>query len=186
MSSVRRFDTPTRVLAGLVADVRTLKRRVGRLTRPFPIPRARVEAKQQGVATSTLYPVEFATVVYNVRGCFTAAQPTRLTAPLDGCYYVSGGFVFEEFASEREVLLGIRVNGENSHAGYPIVQQYRALDDPQGGIGTDVELEAGDYVELIVRQYSGSTLNLLASRRSFLSLRWVEPTAAAEPEVDPL
>lgn len=185
MSSVRRFDTPTRVLAGLVERVRRLERRVERHRGPLVVPRARVElTDSEAHPANQLQAVSFHTAVYNVGGMWTAGQPSRLTAPVSGVYFVSAGFSLTgDLSAEDEALLGIRRNGDNSGPGYLAVQQPRTLADPSGSVSTDVLLEAGDYVEAVVRLYSAG-LSLFGSVRTFLTARWVAPPAAADDDTD--
>jgi hypothetical protein len=106
---------------------------------------------------------------------------SRLVAPDSGLYVVKGHATFDINTNGIRGL-GIRKNAAASHAsGTDVVEVIGA------GNGTtqariiatdDVQLVAGDYLELFCYQGSGGALNVLGGiANTFLSMRWVARTA---------
>lgn len=106
---------------------------------------------------------------------------TRLVAPESGLYVVKGHAVFDINASGIRGL-SIRKNAAGSHAaGTDVVEVIGA------GNGTtqariiatdDVNLVAGDYIEMFCYQGSGGPLNVLGGiANTFLSFRFARKTA---------
>jgi hypothetical protein len=103
-------------------------------------------------------PISFDTVLYDQGGCFNALNPTRLTAPVAGKYLIIGNFnwVANAVSLRRGV---IQLNGVSDVA----------LDDKDAvtsGVGTtnlvvtELDMAAGDFVELDAQQFSGGPLNV--------------------------
>lgn len=99
---------------------------------------------------------------------------TRLTAPIDGIYTISGQAAFGANATgiraaqitrngTNDILVDAQVSAANSAS--------LATDLP---LTTIVELNAGDFVELRAFQNSGGDLGLFASR-THLAMAWIAP-----------
>lgn len=103
-------------------------------------------------------PISFDTVLYDQGGCFNVLFPTRLTAPVAGKYLIIGNFNWLANA------VGLR-RGSLQKNGVSDV----ALDDKDAtvsGVGTtnlvatELDLLAGDFVELDAQQGSGAPLDV--------------------------
>src|SRR5262249_35062273 len=101
---------------------------------------------------------------------------SRLTAPRAGIYQVDAGVKWGGDNGTGERFLGLGVNG-TSFPGGPRVPAAHANGTGQA-VSTLVSLNAGDYVEAVVFQSSGSDLYLQESvDRNFLEMHWVGPAS---------
>ena len=105
----------------------------------------------------------FDTVRFN-SGEWVSTSPSRITCLVDGIYSISGSVSFASSAvGSRKV--SIRLNGSTE-----IATQQPVGTAPSAGsatpvnlsVGTIMQLNAGDYIELIVLQTAGSALNVLS------------------------
>ena len=90
----------------------------------------------------------------------TASNTSRLTATTAGVYSISGNFTMAPLGSGKG-LIGVRLNGSliiayQRFAGITATNLIQAIQ-------TTYKLAAGDYVELIAHQDSGSALNVIAA-----------------------
>ena len=90
----------------------------------------------------------------------TASNTSRLTATTAGVYSISGNFTMAPLGSGIG-LIGVRLNGSliiayQRFAGITATNLIQAIQ-------TTYKLAAGDYVELIAHQDSGSALNVIAA-----------------------
>jgi hypothetical protein len=98
----------------------------------------------------------------------------RLVAPRDGVYEVSAGVVWENNTTgSRELTL--KENG-----GIPLASQKGApspgSDRTIQNVSTLTQMQAGDYVQVVLRQTSGGTLGINnGDSRSSFSMHWVGP-----------
>lgn len=120
----------------------------------------------------------FTALTFNVERFDTAdvhapADPTRLTAPVAGIYLVSANVSWETNASgAREVNL--RKNGSTLVL-RDVVQPVGGGNTTEQAVSTIVALAAGDFVEVVLRQNSGSTLaiNAFEEFSPEFSMAWI-------------
>lgn len=113
--------------------------------------------------------VSFDSEAFDTGGMHDSANPTRLTAPRDGAYLVTGTADFFVNPNGARVF-EIRENGATvlvSDTVYP--------DDTDAVISTVAPLLAGDYVELRVKQDSGGSLNLATGFSPLMTMQWLGP-----------
>jgi hypothetical protein len=134
------------------------------------IPAARVFSSDDAIQTvpkDTLYPVTWENESYDTAALHsTSTDTSRLTAPVAGVYRISTNVFWEENSTGTRDLI-LRVNGStverHTVPGSAVVTQ---------PLSTDVKLAAGDYVEVVVRQFSGVDLSIRP--RSF-TMSWAAP-----------
>lgn len=115
----------------------------------------------QQIPTATWRPVSFDLAQYNLpksQPGWVAASPTRITVHQQGLYRLTGfaGFA-QNSAGSRAVAF--RVNG---NASYPAITSGLPPSDMPwyGTVICDARVNQDDFIELVVRQSSGSTLNM--------------------------
>jgi hypothetical protein len=115
----------------------------------------------QAIPDAKYTPISFDTVEFDTNSMFTATAPTKLTATTAGKYLVIGYIEFDtSFVGDQLREVTLRLNGltriarvaGTSSASFPFITT----------ISTYYLLNAGDYVELVVRHGSGTTLNVHA------------------------
>ena len=102
--------------------------------------------------------------------CYTAAS--KLTASQAGLYQITGGIAWPANATgNREIVL--QLNGATSLA----ADQQSAVNGAatEQNVSTIYRLGAGDYVEEVVTQTSGGTLNPAGDERSYLAMSFLSP-----------
>lgn len=110
----------------------------------------------QAITNNTNTAVSFQSTAWNVGTIWAIGSPTRVTIPTSGWYSVVVNAKWANNGTGRRSA-GYRINGG---ATYWALQQTAANGvDTTTGIGY-AELVAGDYLEIIVFQNSGGSLNL--------------------------
>lgn len=102
--------------------------------------------------------------------CYTAAS--KLTVPQAGLYLISGGVAWPSNATgNREIAL--QLNGSTTL----VADQRPAVNGAvtEQNVSTVYRLGAGDYIEEIVTQTSGGTLNPTGDERSYLAMTFLSP-----------
>lgn len=139
-------------------------------------PRARVtrSALQVHSSSGSFVTVLFDQETYDVGGCHSTVSNTgRLTAPDDGVYVVGGGFAWEGNTTGRRVMAITK----NSTTEVTQKEMYKepSLGECSDTIVTEVEMAAGDYLELGAFQDSGGSLDILqfADWSPIFYMRWV-------------
>lgn len=151
------------------------------------IPQARV---QKTVAQSITSGVGVFTTLtweaerYDTAGLFDPAAPDRLTAPIAGVYAIDAGVRWAANVLGSR-FAGICINqptegacGINNNVA---VSQHATNDDPgigtlrltQQSVSTQLKLNAGDVVQVIVSQNSGGALNVDQWAATNLAMTWV-------------
>jgi len=150
------------------------------------IPQARAtKTTGQSVASSAgvFSTVTWDTVQYDTAAIFSAAAPDHLTAPIAGVYAIEGGVRFSANAVGFR-FAGICINqpaATCTASDNIAVSEYATNDDPGVGtskltqlaVSTQVKLNAGDAVRLIVTQDSGATLTVDGLPATFLAMSWI-------------
>ena len=141
------------------------------------IPGARVRSNAtQPINSSTLTPLTFNTVDQNTGGVFDVAQPTRLTAPVAGTYVITASVSWSNSAAGfRE--LHIRLNGGTTNLALVSGGPTASNTAPEQNVATTCHLSAGDYVEAVVWQTSGGSMDSWNSANDapLLTLNWIAP-----------
>ena len=96
---------------------------------------------------------DFTGVSRNVGGVFAAAQPSRLTAPIDGIYRVTASLTWPTDPDGTRMLFVRRHAGSGPNVGTPISTQTVSANPSvdqatDQAIATDFVMEAGDYVTM--------------------------------------
>lgn len=128
------------------------------------------EVPGDGTATVLAFPFE----EFDVGGIHNAANPSRLTAPVDGVYHVTanvnwpigggGGSRAVELIQNGFFFRGRAFEGNPSNSS-PTTQL----------ISVPIKLGAGDYLELEARQNSGDFLTVSTVYPANFSMTWVAP-----------
>jgi len=159
--------------------VATVKLADGAVSTPkfAAIPGARVRSNAtQTINTSTATALTFNTVDQNTAGVFNAAQPTRLTAPVAGTYVVTASVSWSNNANGiRE--LHIRLNGGTTNLAIVSAGPTVGNPAPEQNVATTCHLNLGDYVEAVVWQTSGGSMDSWNSANDapLLTLNWIGP-----------
>jgi hypothetical protein len=124
-------------------------------------PRARVyRSTNQAIATGTATPIACDTALYNAGGLWSAAQPTRLAAPVAGLYALVGAVQWDGSAAGTYRQTYLRLNGATV---------LKAVVAPPFAVGLqhlvadEYGLHAGDYVELIAVHDAGVAVNVVTN-----------------------
>jgi hypothetical protein len=125
----------------------------------------------QGVSDGTLTTLNFNSERYDTAGMHsTSSNIARLTAPVTGIYEVSVNVVWSIFATDENVLQ-LRKNGST------FIATGTASNNNANSISTMVRLVAGDYVEALASQFSGSTRSIqrVPETSPEFSMTWLAP-----------
>jgi hypothetical protein len=123
------------------------------------IPSARVEnTTGLNTATSTDTLVSYNTETFDTAGLHSSDNPSRLTAPVAGTYQVTGQIEWDSVANGYRFLI-IRRNG-TTRSGVSLIPVSTANFVYQQ-VTSLVKMNAGDYVELVIRQTSGGNLDVI-------------------------
>ena len=139
------------------------------------LPAVRVANSTSELTSSGLFTaVSFETEQYdNARMHSTSVNTTRLTATVSGVYDISGQVAWEGNAVGDRELLILKNGGPFVGRSTVTVTSTAALDQQ---VSAQVNLRAGDYVELLARQSSGGTINLVAEdNEPVFAMHWLGP-----------
>jgi hypothetical protein len=119
----------------------------------------RSRSTNHSVSNATATALGFLTWDYQHGGTFSVTGQTRVYAPRDGVYSISGNVYFAANATGFRWAY-LRRNGSTS-----IAEDARNAVTASGvgtliSVATDYYLSSGDYIELIAYQNSGGTLNV--------------------------
>ncbi len=126
---------------------------------------ARTSSNLQNIPTSTWTPVSFDTQQLNVPQAmpgFTLTSPTRITCHQRGYYRISG-FAGIQANGTGSRGVAVRVNGSvSTSSSYPAIQSGNGVSDMPwyGSVNVEALVNKDDFLELVVRQASGSTLKM--------------------------
>jgi hypothetical protein len=115
------------------------------------VPAARVYATASiSVGNTAVDAVPFAAESFDNAGIHDPASPTRLRAPVTGVYQLSGGVIWPFDGSGFDRSIEVVLNGTTPVAF--MNQNTLAADNTDTAISTTTRLQAGDYVEVFVKQ----------------------------------
>lgn len=124
------------------------------------------------IATSTPTTIALGAEVYDTDSMHdNVTNNSRITVHTSGIYTFTAQATFGNNATGYRYL-NIKINGATTFAGPEIGPGSNGAFTMQA-VG-EAQMNAGDYVELIAGQGSGSTLSLIASG-TYLTARWVSP-----------
>lgn len=116
----------------------------------------------QTITTSTQTKIIFDTVDSDAWNCWDVSpNPTRLTVPITGRYFVTGNVSFQA-ASSGHRAINILQNGTTELARSDFNPVSNSIDTHSTVNTHAITLNKGDYVELRVWQNSGSNLDIMA------------------------
>lgn len=124
------------------------------------IPRysARVSKGSWSVPNSGWQSVSWTTEEYDFGACYAAGNPTRLVAPVDGIYLLTGEISVQSQTAEYEVGVQFKLNGTTTKGaeGDQVFADgtYRRMN-----FSTVVSLSAADYLEMQVSQTHTGSVN---------------------------
>jgi hypothetical protein len=141
------------------------------------IPAARVtRSSAQGIPDSSNTSLAFDQERYDTAGVHdNATNNSRLTAPTPGIYAVTAQFTWGGSAGTGSRFAGLMKNGSTL-----IARSQELPGDDDENITTQVRLVAGDYVEVLVLQTSGGSLDVAANGLAQqitpeFSMSWLSP-----------
>jgi len=116
-------------------------------------------ATDQTIASGNSTAISFNSVRFDPLGMFAAAQPTRLTCRVSGVYLLIGQISFNQNSSGRRVSI-LRRGGSLQIA----LQTANGYSDAPSHViaSTLVQMEEGEYIELLAYQSSGGNLAVKA------------------------
>jgi hypothetical protein len=117
----------------------------------------------QTIPTGTQTKIEFDTVDSDGWNCWDASpNPTRLTVPVTGRYFITGNISFEAAASGHRAI-NLLKNNTSELARSDFLPVSNSIDTHSTVTSHAITLTKGDYVELRAWQNSGSNLDVLDS-----------------------
>jgi len=131
------------------------------------------KTKGEKIKSSTTAAVHWDKVMYNTDGFWSKSKSSRIVVPKGVTKVrVSGNVIWESDSSSYRNFI-IQKNGSYT-AGLPYTRIPAHGTSPMAGTSSVVEVEEGDYFEVIVRQSTGSDLELRADPHSWFALEVVE------------
>lgn len=111
----------------------------------------------QSIGSGSSTTVAFNTEDYDSGGCHDAGTNTRLVAPVTGRYSIKASIAWQSNTAGVRNIWFVRA----SDGMIPVASKLSPVStDVQQHIAADIALNAGDYVEVIAFQSSGSTLTI--------------------------
>jgi hypothetical protein len=119
--------------------------------------------------------VTFDTSQYDNAGMHsTSTNTSRLTAPISGVYDVDAQVVWPGNSNGARELVIMKDGAP--FVGRSSITVNSATDVVEQQVSTQVDLRAGDYVELLARQSSGGALSLLSEdNEPIFAMHWLGP-----------
>lgn len=121
----------------------------------------------QAIASGTATALEWNTVVFDTDGCWSAGDPTRLTARRDGCYLAGGGFLLNgpEITADNRLSIWVRANETQTLARHDTYARSGIAYHLSITTGM-IWLATGEYVEIRMSHEIGATKNIGAASLS--------------------
>lgn len=136
-------------------------------------------AATQNLTNNVFTVMTWDTEDYDRGGFYVPGQPTRLTIPVSGVYRVSGNVPMGANNTGSGRAVAIYVNGAAATSGSRYVPPFASASRvPTPEVNLELQLDAGDYLELFGWQDTGATLATFASGGifPFLSVALVSRT----------
>ena len=142
------------------------------------LPGARVHnSSDETILSSALTTLSYNTEDFDTAGLHSTTTTTsRLTAPVAGKYLIMGSARWDSNTSGRRILI-IELNGSTQIARDAVSPNNTSGFGPEQTVETVYQLAAGDYVEVVAYQDSGSTLSVQAfgTDSPAFSMDWLAP-----------
>ena len=122
----------------------------------------------QAVATATPTAISFNSEVRDDGGFYSSANPTRFTAVVDG-WCVFSGTCHWAGANSYGRRLYARLNGTTEISGTSVISD-ADHNDPRQNVTGVYYLSSGDYIEFMLDQNSGRTINIQANSYGGIAL----------------
>lgn len=121
----------------------------------------------QTIANSTDVAIDWDEAVWDSHGdMWDSGAPSRVTITRSGLYYILPSALWEEDDVNRRALFlevnGVRRRGQQQASSEPIEHQLPAI----------TNLADGDYIEIVARQNSGTSQDLIATR-TVMTVVWI-------------
>ena len=149
------------------------------------IPAARVESSvSQSSGTEPIHALSFDVESFDTASLHNADQPTRLSAPIDGIYQITGGVFWDDPGTSSVRAIQILENGVDCHSGGCKAEAVQGPASAATGgfqtvqsVSTLLNLKANDYVELGVAHNVGESPSILGSPHdsTFFGMAWLGP-----------
>lgn len=110
------------------------------------------------IPNATPTPITWNNEIIDHGGCWTAGDPTKLTAPVDGWYAITA-FAWWDGDNDGGRRLYIRLNATTTIGRQSVVSP-AAHNDVANSVSALYYLEAGEYVDVIADQNAGNALNI--------------------------
>lgn len=117
-------------------------------------------ATTQTISSNTDTPLSFSDVVFDTDSYWDISQPTRLTIPTYGFYKIVISASWEVGTAVGEWYCFIYKNGSMAPGGFSSGGNSSSSLQQTINLTSILELSSGDYIEVIVSQYTGSNKNI--------------------------
>jgi hypothetical protein len=117
--------------------------------------------------------VPLTTADLDTYGAFTTGSSAKYTAPVAGRYLIAGQYTLATSSTTTYRACGLQVNGSTLYWG--CIARFSGTTLAAGaGVAKRVRLNAGDYVQLVAAQASGSSIayNTTAANQTRLIVLW--------------
>lgn len=121
----------------------------------------------QSIGSGSDTALSFTTTVRDDTSYFSVGSPTRLTAPTTGWYVITASIAWEAFGQNRRKTK-LRKNGSTVY--YCQSYEFGGGEVSRAGGSMTLYLTAGDYIEVLVWQDSGSNHNVTAASFSMVRI----------------
>lgn len=170
-AAINAAEADISTLQGDVSDVEAAIDSLRRLEAP-PYNRRERASTNQSIPNSSTTTVSFNSTAYqqNVSGFFSVTAST-ITIQRDGLYHVEAGIAWEGGTSAGiRIIRLMRNSGTIRYFAQPGVPGQTVAPSQ---VSYDGPLSAGDEIEVMAFQNTGSSHAVLASEHTFRSIRWV-------------
>jgi hypothetical protein len=125
------------------------------------------------IPTGVVTKVAMSGATYDTAGIFDDAQPTRLTAPVDGIYLVTAGVKWRASGGGTQRFATLRDKTGEDIGIAQVAPVNSASQFTSEIVSVQTPLAKGDFLELLVLQDSGATVNLVNGLT--FQMTWVAP-----------
>ena len=135
------------------------------LTADLPIiPAARLQrTTNQSIATITITPISFGTVLFDTDTMYAAGNPTRLTVKTAGVYYINAWISYAQNTTGTKRTVFIRLNG-TTNIGEHATVALPANEIPDQNASAIWKASVNDYFECCAYHDASAAVNILGGR----------------------
>lgn len=129
-----------------------------------------------GVCCGSSNPLGFDVEDFDTAGLHDGANPSRLTAPIDGIYQVSAGVIWRPGSSGGNRLLTLFRSGSCCFGASEVTASNSGVNRTTHQSVSDLlNLSTGDSVQAMAAQESGASVTVGGFGTTFLAMTWVGP-----------